>query len=73
MESDTVLISAVKSHPCLYNRRSADFKVEQKKEEAWTAISQTVDRPGEPASLLTLLATGLGKGITSGYGGLLAT
>lgn len=46
MERDQLLIDAVKEHPCLYNRRTADFKIEQKKNDAWAAISQSLDRPG---------------------------
>lgn len=47
MDKDQLLITAVKEYPCLYNRRTADFKVEQKKDDAWAAIAQRLDRPGE--------------------------
>ena len=36
---DERLISEVNEHPCLYNTKSADYKVLLKKENAWKAIA----------------------------------
>ena len=38
MESDELLIAAVKEYPCLYNSKLVDFKVPIKKENSWSAI-----------------------------------
>ena len=37
----------VKTYPCLYDTKSADFKVNLKKENSWKAISNALARPGE--------------------------
>ena len=47
MESDELLIGAVKEYPCLYNSKLADFKVLIKKENSWSAIAKLLQRPGE--------------------------
>lgn len=47
MEQDEQLIDLVKTYPCLYDTKSADFKVNLKKENAWKAISNALARPGE--------------------------
>ena len=47
MEEDEQLIDIVKTYPCLYDTKSADFKVNLKKENAWKAISNALARPGE--------------------------
>ena len=36
---DEKLICEVKEHPCLYNTKSADYKILLKKENAWKAVS----------------------------------
>ena len=52
MERDELLIEAVRDYPCLYNSKSADFKVLLKKENAWTAIAARLERTGEQLSML---------------------
>lgn len=47
MEADEALIDAVRGYPCLYNNRISDFKVQLKKENAWSAIAQMLGRSGE--------------------------
>lgn len=47
MEQDEQLIDLVKTYPCLYDTKSADFKVNLKKENAWKAISNALAKPGE--------------------------
>ena len=39
MERDEQLIEAVRDYPCLYNSKSADFKVLLKKENALTLVA----------------------------------
>ena len=36
---DEQLIQAVKEHQCLYNTKSADYKIQLRKENAWKAIA----------------------------------
>ena len=52
MEKDEALIEAVRDYQCLYNSKSADFKVVLKKENAWTAIAAKLERTGEQRYLL---------------------
>ena len=47
MEKDEALIKAVRDYQCLYNSKSADFKVVLKKENAWTTIATKLNRTGE--------------------------
>lgn len=47
MERDEALVEAVREYPCLYNYKSPDFKVLLKKENAWTAIAEILERSGE--------------------------
>ncbi len=47
MNTDEQLIDAVRDYPCLYNTKIADFKVQLTKENAWTAISESLERTGE--------------------------
>ena len=47
MERDEQLIEAVRDYPCLYNSKSADFKILMKKENAWTAVAAKLQRTGE--------------------------
>lgn len=47
MEKDESLIEAVRAYPCLYNSKIADFKVQTKKENAWSTISESLDRTGK--------------------------
>ena len=49
MEKD---VEAVRDYQCLYNSKSADFKVVLKKENAWTAIAAKLERTGEQRYLL---------------------
>ena len=46
MESDELLIDAVRQYPCLYNSKSPGFKVLLKKENAWTTVAESL-RTGE--------------------------
>ena len=41
-EFDEALISCVKDYPCLYNSKSAEFKISWKKENAWAEVSKKV-------------------------------
>lgn len=50
MERDEQLIRAVSSYPCLYNRSLAEFRVQERRDEAWTSIAQAVGESGECAS-----------------------
>ena len=60
MEADEALIDAVREYPCLYNSRISDFEVQMKKENAWSAIAELLERSGEYCdiswSVLLLLA-----------------
>ena len=47
MERDELLVNAVREYPCLYNSKIADFKVLLKKENAWTAVAESLERSGE--------------------------
>ena len=47
MEKDEALIEVVRDYQCLYNSKSADFKVVLKKENVWTAIATKLNRTGE--------------------------
>ena len=47
MERDETLIEAVREYPCLYNSRSPEFKVQLKKENAWKAVAEVLERSGE--------------------------
>ena len=47
MERDEALIEAVREYLCLYNSRPPDFKVQIKKENVWSNISQVLERTGE--------------------------
>ena len=47
MEKDEALIGAVRDYQCLYNSKSADFKVVLKKGNAWTAMTTKLNRTGE--------------------------
>jgi len=51
MERNEILIDAVREYLCLYNSKIADFKVQQKKENAWTAIAASLERTGEHMSI----------------------
>ena len=46
MERDELLIEAVKSYPCIYNSIDPDFKVQLRKENAWSAIADALGRTG---------------------------
>jgi hypothetical protein len=46
MERDELLIEAVKSYPCIYNSIDPDFKVQLRKENAWSAIADALRRTG---------------------------
>ena len=47
MEQDEQLIELVKAYPCLYDTKSADFKIVLKKENAWKAIANALgNKPG---------------------------
>ena len=45
------MIDAVREYPCLYNSKIADFKVQQRNENAWTAIVASLERTGEHTSI----------------------
>ena len=47
MERDEALIEAVREYPYLYNSRSSEYKVQSKKENAWTAIAEQLERSGK--------------------------
>ena len=44
MEKDELTISAVREYLCLYNSRIAEFKVQLKKENAWTSVAGSLER-----------------------------
>lgn len=46
MEADEHLIDLVRSYPCLYDVRSADFKIALKKENAWKTIAESLEKTG---------------------------
>ena len=46
MEADEHLIDLVRSYPCLYDVRSADSNIALKKENAWKAIEDSLERTG---------------------------
>ena len=50
MERDEQLIETLRDYPCLYNSKSADFKLLLKKENAWTAVTARLQRTGELVS-----------------------
>ena len=56
MERDELLINAVREYPCLYNSGISDFKVQLKKENAWTAIAELLGRSGEQDSFCVRFA-----------------
>ena len=47
MEEDERLIDLTQSYTCLYDGKSADFKVTVKKENAWVAIAAAMEKNGE--------------------------
>ena len=47
MEQDEQLIELVKAYPCLYDTKSADFKIVLKKENAWKAIASVLAKTGQ--------------------------
>ena len=47
MERDEALIEVVREYLCLYNSRSNEYKVQSKKENAWTAITELLERSGK--------------------------
>ena len=47
MEQDEQIIDLVQSYTCLYDIRSAEFKVPLKKENAWENIATYLERRGE--------------------------
>lgn len=57
MERDEALIEAVREYPCLYNSRSPDFKVQLKKENAWTAVADLLKRSGKQCDIQCAIYT----------------
>ena len=47
MERDEAVIESVREYPCLYNSCSSEYKVQSKKENAWTAIAELLERSGK--------------------------
>ena len=43
---DELLVTEVKQHPCLYNTRTSDFRVQLKKENACKVVSTALDVTG---------------------------
>ena len=43
MERDEALIEVVCEYLCQYNSRSSEYKVQSKKENAWTAIAELLE------------------------------
>ena len=52
MVRDEELIEAVRDYPCLYNSKSADFKVLLKKENALTLVAARLQRTGEQCTCI---------------------
>ena len=59
-ESDEALIEAVKDYPCLYNNALQDFRMVDKKENAWKAVATRLDRSGMYFTQFFVLAPSCG-------------